>query len=280
MKEVLTEVRTEKIGNITLHNMDNMEFMRTVPDKYFDLAIVDPPYGIGEGNKRNKTRSSFTGFGGNKKWVQAKDYGGGEFDHAIPPPEYFDELFRISKNQIIWGGNYMVEYLKPSMGWIVWDKDNGDCDQSDCELAYTSFKKGLRQFTFRWHGLLQKDMKNKEQRIHPTQKPVALYKWILNHYTTELKHPLQPKDKILDTHLGSGSIAIACHDYKFELVGMEIDKDYFNAAVKRLKQHVSQTSLFDSGAYPLVHDQPLNGKGDTIAKGYQDDSLFQSDALI
>lgn len=221
---------------IELLNIDCMEYMKTCKDKQFDLAIVDPPYGIGEGNKKNKTRSSYTGFGDNKKWVQANDYGGGEFDSQITSREYFDELFRISKNQIIWGGNYMVKYLEPSMGWIVWDKDNGDCDQSDCELAYSSFKKGLRQFTFRWHGLLQQDMKNKEQRYHPTQKPVALYKWLLHNYAKE-------GDKILDTHLGSGSIAIACHDYKFDLVGCELDKDYYNAALKRFNNHKSQLKL-------------------------------------
>ena len=221
--------------NIT--NEDNMELMARYPDKYFDLAIVDPPYGIGEGNKKNLTRNSYTGFGKAKNWVKSKDYGGGEFDDSIPSKEYFYELFRVSNNQIIWGGNYMVEHLPSSMGWIVWDKDNGQCDQSDCELAFTSFKKGLRKFKFRWHGLLQEDMKNKEIRIHPTHKPVALYKWLLDKYA-------KPGDKILDTHLGSGSIAIACHDYKFDLTACELDKEYFDKAMQRINNHTAQQKLF------------------------------------
>jgi site-specific DNA-methyltransferase (adenine-specific) len=222
---------------IELLNIDCMEYMKTVPDKYFDLAIVDPPYGIGEGNAKNKTRSSYTGFGGRKTWVSAKDYGGGEFDYSIPSPEYFNELDRICKDRIIWGANYMVHYLDASMGWVVWDKDNGGCDQSDCELAYSSFNKGLRKFTFRWQGLLQGDMKNKENRIHPTQKPVKLYKWLLTNYAKE-------GQKIFDSHLGSGSIAIACHDLGFDLVGCELDKDYYDAAVKRFNNHKLQSKLF------------------------------------
>lgn len=218
-------------------NMDCVAYMQTLPDKFFDLAIVDPPYGIGEGNKKNLTRNSYTGFSVAKNWVKSKDYGGGEFDTSIPNAEYFSELYRVSKNQIIWGGNYMVEHLLPSMGWIVWDKDNGDCDQSDCELAFTSFKKGLRKFKYRWHGLLQEDMKNKEIRIHPTHKPVALYKWLLDKYAKQ-------GDKILDTHLGSGSIAIACHDYGFDLTACELDPEYFEAAMKRINNHKLQSKLF------------------------------------
>ena len=131
----------------------------------------------------------------------------------------------------------MVEHITPSTGWVVWDKDNGKCDQSDCELAFTSFNKGLRKFTYRWHGLLQQNMKNKENRIHPTQKPVALYKWLLKNYAKE-------GDKILDTHLGSGSSRIAAHDMGFEFVGYEIDKEYFDAQEKRFANHIKQGSLF------------------------------------
>jgi len=224
-------------SNIKLYNKDCMLDLVNMKDNEYDLAIVDPPYGIGEGNKKNKTRSSYTGFGSNKKWVNAKDYGGGEFDNSIPDESYFIELFRVSKNQIIWGGNYMVKYIPPSMGWIVWDKDNGDCDQSDCELAFSSFKKGLRKFRFRWHGLLQENMKNKEDRIHPTQKPVQLYKWLLTNYAKE-------GDRILDTHFGSLSIGIACWDLNFDLTAYEIDEDYFNNAVKRLDNHTRQKQLF------------------------------------
>lgn len=221
-------------------NEDCMIMMKRYPDKFFDLAIVDPPYGIGEGNKKNKTRSSYTGFGGNKKWVEANDYGGGEFDNNIPDQNYFTELFRVSKNQIIWGANYMVEFLKPSMGWIVWDKDNGNSDQSDCELAHSSFDCGLRKFTYRWQGLLQQNMKNKESKIHPTQKPVALYNYCLQNYATS-------GNKILDTHLGSGSSRIAAYKLGFDFWGTELDKDYFEAQEKRFKKAINE---------PLFQTQP------------------------
>lgn len=217
-------------------NMDCMEGMKQYPDKYFELAIVDPPYGIGESNKKNKTRSSFTGFGDNKKWVSARDYGGGEWDYSKPNSEYWHQLFRISENQIIWGANHFGCF-GGSPCWIVWDKDNGDCDQADCELAFTSFDTAVRKFTFRLQGLLQQDMKNKEERIHPTQKPIALYKWLLKNYA-------KPGDKILDTHLGSGSSRIAAYDMGFDFIGYELDKDYFDASVKRFEQYKSQLKLF------------------------------------
>jgi site-specific DNA-methyltransferase (adenine-specific) len=222
---------------ITLLNDDCMNVMAKYPDKYFDLAIVDPPYGIGEGNKKSKTRNCYTGFGNNKTWVKGRDYGGGEFDYSTPDVSYFDELKRISINQIIWGGNYMVQFINPSMGWVVWDKDNGECDQSDCELAYTSFNKGLRKFRYKWQGLLQENMKDKEDRIHPTQKPVQLYKWLLKNYA-------KPIDKIIDTHGGSMSSVIACYDFGItEMVCCEIDKEYFDAAVKRFENHKLQQTI-------------------------------------
>lgn len=219
-------------------NLDCMIGMKAHPDKYFDLAIVDPPYGIGEGNKKNKTRSSYTGFGDKKTWVRAKDYGGGEWDFNIPSVEYFNELFRISVNQIIWGANYMVEYLDASMGWIVWDKDNGESDQSDCELAYSSFNRGLRKYRYRWQGLLQENMKSKEERIHPTQKPVALYSWIYKNY-------LPQGGRVIDTHLGSGSNRIAADKANnIQFCGYEIDKDYYEAQEKRWKNYKAQLNLF------------------------------------
>ncbi|OQB12818.1 MAG: Modification methylase DpnIIB [Firmicutes bacterium ADurb.Bin193] len=231
MKEVLTEVRTEKIGNITLHNMDNMDFMRTVPDKYFDLAIVDPPYGIGA--------SKFGSYGSVK--TRFTKYHKKNWDDKTPDFSYFDELFRVSKNQIIWGGNYFQ--LPNKHRWIIWDKIIPDgCDYGEYELAWNSseLKGKIFRLSSSWNNggnSSDRQAKTAKARIHPTQKPVALYKWLLKNYAKE-------GDKILDTHLGSGSIAIACHDYKFELVGTEIDSDYFNAAVKRIKQHVAQTTLF------------------------------------
>jgi site-specific DNA-methyltransferase (adenine-specific) len=166
----------------------------------------------------------------------AGNYNVKDWDGEIPSAKYFNELKRVSKNQIIWGANYMTEFLQPSMGWIFWDK-NTSGDFSDGELAYTSFNRALKKINVVWCGMRQYDMKNKEIRIHPTQKPVRLYEWLLKNYAKE-------GDKILDTHLGSGSIAIACHNLGFELTACELDKDYFDAAMKRLNQHQAQQRLF------------------------------------
>lgn len=221
-----------KIGKAELHNIDCMVYMATLPDKAFDLAIVDPPYGIGENGDRNKSRG---------KLAVAKDYkafAGGDIEP--PNKDYFIELQRVSKNQIIWGANHFASnILNPSSScWIVWDKVTGNSDFADCELAYTSFKSAVRQFTFQWAGMLQGDMKNKENRIHPTQKPVKLYEWLLTNYA-------EKGQKILDTHLGSGSIAIACNNLGFDLVGCELDKDYYKSACDRINQATAQVRLFE-----------------------------------
>jgi site-specific DNA-methyltransferase (adenine-specific) len=202
-----------------LTNEDNMLLMSRYPDKYFDLAIVDPPYGIGA--------SEMTmGSGKNKKYTKGK-----KWDNETPNKDYFNELVRVSKNQIIWGGNYFDLPLTKS--WIFWDKGiYGDCDFADGELAWTSFKKVLRVAQIRYKGFLGADL----HRIHPTQKPVKLYKWLLQNYANK-------GDKILDTHLGSGSIAIACHDLGFDLTACELDTDYFNASIKRLTDHQKQLKL-------------------------------------
>lgn len=213
------------------HNIDCMEYMRNCPDKFFDLAIVDPPYGIGESGVKNRTRDHV---------VKAKDYHPifGE-DREPPGVEYFEELKRVSKNQIIWGANHFVDLIPfRSPCWLVWDKDNSKSDFADCELAYTSFTSAVRKFTFRWNGMLQGNMKHKEERVHPHQKPVALYKWILKNYAKK-------GDKILDTHLGSGSSRIAAYDMGFDFVGCEIDNYYFDAQEKRYKDHIAQHNLFE-----------------------------------
>jgi site-specific DNA-methyltransferase (adenine-specific) len=207
---------------IEITNEDNMELMARYPDNYFDLAIVDPPYGIGY-DGANKTSGSH---GGRKAHV----FKG--WDKCTPQKEYFNELFRVSKNQIVWGANYMTEYLPPSMGWIVWRKDRGNFSSSDAELAFSSFNKALREYTK--NPLV---LSREGGTIHPTQKPICLYKWLLDKYA-------KPNDKILDTHLGSMSIAIACADYGFELVGCELDPDYYNAGIKRLQNHTNQQKLF------------------------------------
>lgn len=216
---------------IEYYNEDCMIGMARYPDKHFDLAIVDPPYGIGESGKTNKTRS---------KLAVAKNYKSFHGDDLKSPDvEYFQELMRVSKNQIIWGANHYISKIPyDSSCWIVWDKQNGENDFADCELAWTSFKTAIRRFDFRWAGMLQEDMKNKEIRIHPTQKPVALYKWLLTNYA-------KPGDLILDTHVGSASSLIACYDMGFDAVGFELDEDYYNESKQRLERFMSQVTLFD-----------------------------------
>lgn len=208
---------------ITITNEDNMELMSRYDDNHFDLAIVDPPYKnefvIVASDNASKVKRN-----GNLKTL----------NNNVPTKEYFDELKRVSKNQIIWGVNYYEIYL--GAGRIVWDKDNTGV-YSDCELAYHSFSDVTRKFKWRWNGMLQQDMKNKEVRIHPTQKPIRLYEWLLDNYAKE-------GDKILDTHLGSGSIAISCHNRVFELTACELDKEYYNAAIKRINQHKAQLTMF------------------------------------
>ena len=217
---------------IEMLNCDCVDYMATLPDKAFDLAIVDPPYGIKVGGSK-----SFGKVGGSNI-VEARTYKIFD-DSGIPSEKYFNELMRVSKNQVIFGGNYFIEHLRNTPCFIVWDKDNTG-NFADCELAWASFNTAVRKFKFRWNGLLQENMKNKESRIHPTQKPVALYKWLLKNYA-------KPGDRILDTHGGSGSICIACHDLGFDLTWMELDKDYYEAAVKRYKTHAAQQTLFEPG---------------------------------
>jgi len=197
-----------------------MALMARYPDNYFDLAIVDPPYGIGK-------KLLLGGSTGVVKFHE--QYALNEWDDCIPKKQYFDELFRVSKNQIIWGGNYFIEFLKNTRGIIFWDKNLGEPNNfSHFELAWTSFECIARKY---------KTSSNTGNRIHPTQKPILLYKWLLDKYAKQ-------GDKILDTHLGSGSIAIACHDYCFDLTACELDKEYFDKAMERINNHVAQQKLF------------------------------------
>ena len=218
----------------TLTCEDNMALMARYPDNYFELAIVDPPYGINADLNLRKLEGTKQGRGCGKRTVFTK--GAAIFDSSIPDEDYFNELFRVSKNQIIWGGNYMTDFLRPSKSWIVWNKEtNGNF--ADAELAWSSFNIPVRLFTWIWNGMLQQDMKNKEVRTHPTQKPVALYRWLLQNYAKK-------GDKILDTHLGSMSIAIACDMEGFDLTGCELDPEYYRDGIKRLETFRSQTTLF------------------------------------
>lgn len=203
-----------------------MKFMQDKPDKFWDLAIVDVNYGLGEDGKSNHSRG---------KLAKAKLYTPKNWDETAPDKSYFNELLRVSKNQIIWGANHFISKIPyDSSCWIVWDKCNGNSDFADCELAWTSFKTTVRKFTFKWAGMLQGDMKNKQNRIHPTEKPIKLYEWLLMNYA-------KPGDKIIDTHGGSGSICIACHNLDFDLDWCELDKEYFDDAKTRYEnelQHI------------------------------------------
>lgn len=217
---------------ITITNEDNMVMMSRYPDKYFDLAIVDPPYGINADKKNSKRELK-----SKKSASVSKDYGSQEWDSSVPNELYFNELKRVSKRQIIWGVNYYPYSDLFVGGRLFWDKGVTMPTYSKGELAYVSWLNSIDVVKIDWHGMIQHDMKNKEIRIHPTQKPVALYKWLLDKYAKE-------GDKILDTHLGSGSIAIACHDYGFELTACELDEEYYIKAIERIKRHTNQLQLF------------------------------------
>lgn len=212
----------EEMKNTIIH-ADCMDIMRDIPDGYFELAVVDPPYGISFSKDVNKIT------GGIK--YESKDW-----DTTTPDKKYFDELFRISKNQIIWGGNYFIEYLKNTRCFIVWDKNNGKSNFADCEIAWTSFDSSIRKIKITWCGNSAK-IQEKANKIHPTQKPISLYRWILQNYA-------KSGDKIIDTHSGSGSLACACHLEKFDFLAIEKDIDYYNNSVKRLDELRSQGSLF------------------------------------
>jgi site-specific DNA-methyltransferase (adenine-specific) len=214
-----------KIHNLTFYNCDCMELLKETPDKYYELAIVDPPYGI-------KRDTGFVGFGGFGEPIARKQYKGWG-DEQTPTQEYFTELFRVSKEQIIWGGNFFTDKIPVNGHWIFWDKINTMPTFGDGELAWTSFKRNsVKQTTIQYNGLLGKEV----IRIHATQKPVALYKWLIKNYAKE-------GDKILDTHLGSGSIGIACHYMGFNLTGCELDKEYFDSAMERIKNQTTQQTL-------------------------------------
>lgn len=215
---------------MTITNEDNMELMARYEDNYFDLAIVDPPYGIGcDGdNYESYNSTSCESWKGRKP----KGYTKKNWDNEIPSKEYFTELERVSKNQIIWGGNYFN--LKPTGGWIVWNKGVVMPTFSDGEMAWQSLTNSLKIIKLLWAGYRKCEETN---RIHPTQKPVKLYEWLLMNYAKE-------GDKILDTHLGSGSIAIACHNLGYDLTACELDTEYYKAAIKRIEQHKQQLRIF------------------------------------
>jgi len=202
-----------------VYHEDCLTFMKKLPDNYFDLIITDPPYGI------NICSNGSVGGG---KLAKVKDYGVQEWDKSIPSKECFDEMKRVSKNQIIFGGNYMTDFLRPSPCWVVWDKDNTG-NFADCELAWTSFNKSVKRLKHRWNGMLQENMSWKEKRHHPTQKPVRLGRWLIETFANE-------GDKIFDPFAGSGSFLLASKQKGFDFVGCEINKEYVDIINERLKQ--------------------------------------------
>ena len=206
-----------------IYLMDCIEGMKQYADNYFDLAIVDPPYGIGiDGQKKSINKNPKN----NRKEHTKKNW-----DNAIPSKEYFNELFRVSKNQIIWGANYFTEYLKPTKAWIFWYKGQRDLTMSDGEMAWTSFDTVTRQFELNRASLIA------QNTFHPTEKPYKLYKWLLDKYAKQ-------GDKILDTHLGSGSSRIAAYDYNFDFTGFELDPEYIEKSTIRFNNHINQLTLF------------------------------------
>lgn len=229
-------MNNEKRDRIKLFNDDCMNIMKNYPDNYFDLAIVDPPYGInfGEFNRTNKASDG--------KRYKANKYKNKDWDDAIPDDTYFTELFRVSQNQIVWGGNYFpCLWRYGCKGFVFWYKGNPVANFSDGELAWTSFDRVARQFDYRYYGNLE-GKSQAANKIHPTQKPIALYKWIYKNYA-------KTEFRILDTHLGSGSNAIASYDFGIaEFVGVELDKEYFEDAKKRIENHMAQINLFESEA--------------------------------
>lgn len=211
-----------------------MNYLPDMPDNAFELAICDPPYGNNVANEMGQKSGQQYG----KAAAPKSNYIAKDWDLFKPTAEYFKQLFRVSKNQIIWGGNYFLEYLGYCKGPIIWDKQNDGNQFADGELAWSSFNMPMRFFRFMWNGMLQEHMgRHKEMRIHPTQKPVKLYEWLLKNYAEE-------GDKIIDTHFGSLSIGCACHNMGHDLTAFEIDKDYFEAGKTRLEEHQKQGTMF------------------------------------
>ena len=215
------------VPSSVVYNEDCVEALKRFPDKYFDLAVVDPPYGIGAGNVNFINR--YTANKNAEKFYRVNDW-----DKIRPDKIYFDELRRVSKNQIVWGGNYFVDMMQPARCFLVWDKKTGDNSYADCEMALTSFDANAKIYQKHWLGSKAKDH---DGRLHPTQKPIGLYEWIYKLFAKE-------GDLILDTHLGSGSNRIAAHKAGLNFTGFEIDKDYYEAQEKRFKDFVSQLRLF------------------------------------
>ena len=208
---------------------DCLDLMKEYPDNHFDLILTDPPYGIGENGKHNSSRG---------KLAAAQEYNLNDWDKERLERCYFDEMLRVSKNQIIFGGNYYIDYLNPTSCFIVWDKLNGDTDFADCELAWTSFDTATRLFKYRWSGMLQGNMKRKEERVHLTQKPVPLFEWILKKY-------VEVGDTICDPFCGSGTILEACLNRNLECLAIDKSDEWVDHYKKRLHQNEHKLDKWD-----------------------------------
>lgn len=223
------------------YNVDCMEYMATLPDKYFDLAVCDPPYGIGEGGQKAASRGKQVDFGKSQSNAKAYNRTYPVYDDSKSPDRsVFKEIIRVSQNQIIFGANHFISKIPyDSHCWIVWDKQNDTNDFSDCELAWTSFKGAVRVFRYRWNGMLKGEQKSADRitRIHPNEKPRQLYRWIYSRYA-------ETGQKIFDPFLGSGSSRIVAYDAGLDFVGCEIDETYFRLQEERFAAHTAQMNLF------------------------------------
>lgn len=219
--------RKEEIGNATLYLGDCLPIMAQFKNKELDAVVTDPPYGIGESAGKNKSRS---------KLAVARDFGNKDWDNKTPSLKYFIQIKRIAIYQIIFGGNYFP--VDPSPCWLVWDKVNGESDFADCELAWTNLKKAVRRIKYRWAGMLQENMKNKEERVHPTQKPAKVMEWCIEQIG------LKPNSQIIDPFMGSGTTGVACHNLGHRFIGVEQDEEYFDIACKRIEHAQRQLKLF------------------------------------
>jgi site-specific DNA-methyltransferase (adenine-specific) len=231
--------------------MDCMKFMKTLSDKSIDIGVLDPQYGIGESKRTQSRPVTAKQKNGTRLFVSsARKHTAKEWDNERPPRSYFKEIFRVTKNQIIWGGNHFADLLPRSSGWIVWDKVNPESDQSDCELAWTSFPIGVRQIEYMWNGMIQGisfrdgrtgkgDKTKNEKRIHPTQKPIEVYKWIYSDYL-QSNTKIPKIQSVLDTHLGGGGNRIVCDMLNIDFYATEIDKEYFDLQEERFRQYKAQ----------------------------------------
>lgn len=211
---------------IDLYHGDCLGYMQSLENNSIDLIITDPPYGLNEwvGRKKGRSRLAIASEWGNQPW-----------DNKIPDPEYFTEMFRISNNQVIFGGNYFAHLLPPSAAWLVWDKDNSG-NFADVELAWTSFKTAARIFKYRWNGMLQGNMKQKEKRVHPTQKPTPLMEWVISNYSKE-------SDIIFDPFMGSGTTGVACMNFNRSFIGVEKEKQFYTIAKNRIESAKQQLNF-------------------------------------